>query len=199
MSDIHILFPTPVYQSNFTEPLKPIIDFINTLEFKQDYNVYEKPNGQTTDASLDILSSPELLFLGDWITKEAYKFIKTLQIDCAFHTLVRINSWVNLQKKGNYIHEHKHNNTQFSGVFYPKVPRNSGNICFVSSNDTWIDFHTEPKVTGFDDLNSRQKTFIPEQGMLFLFPAHLKHYVTTSKSNDERLSISFDYNLNQLP
>ena len=83
-----------------------------------------------------------------------------------------------------------------SGVFYPKVPSNSGDICFISSQDTWIDSNTEPKVTGFDDLNSRKKTFTPRQGMLLMFPAHLRHYVTASKSDDERLSISFDYNLN---
>ena len=86
MSDIHILFPTPVYQSNFTEPLKPIVDFIRTLEFKQDYNVYDKPNGKTTQPILDVLSYPELKFIRDWIDLEAYNFIKTLQIDCEFHT-----------------------------------------------------------------------------------------------------------------
>ena len=198
MSDIHILFPTPVYQNIFNPifSLESAIDFIRTLEFKQDYNVYDKPNGKTTDASLDVISYPELKFIGDWIDLEAYNFIKTLQIDCEFHTLVRTNSWVNLQEKGNYIHEHKHNNTQFSGVFYPKVPFDSGDICFTSSQDTWIDSNTEPKVTGFDDLNSRKKTFTPRQGMLLMFPAHLRHYVTASKSDDERLSISFDYNLN---
>ena len=48
MSEIHILFPTPVYQNIFNPifSLESAIDFIRTLEFKQDYNVYDKPNGK---------------------------------------------------------------------------------------------------------------------------------------------------------
>ena len=62
MSEIHILFPTPVYQNIFNPvfSLESAIDFIKTLEFKQDYNVYDKPNGKTTDASLDAVSYTHL-------------------------------------------------------------------------------------------------------------------------------------------
>ena len=121
MSELHILFPTPVYQ-NFLEfrpsELKSMIDYVSNLDWASDKDIYEGPNGETTKLEADLLSEPELENLRKKIDEEVYNFAKSLQIDFSKHGLKRINSWGNLQKKGNYIKEHRHNNTQFSGVFY---------------------------------------------------------------------------------
>ena len=198
MSELHILFPTPVYQ-NFLEfrpsELKSMIDYVSNLDWASDKDIYEGPNGETTKLEADLLSDPELENLRKKIDEEVYNFAKSLQIDFSKHGLKRINSWGNLQKKGNYIKEHRHNNTQFSGVFYLQTPENSGDIIFTTRNATWINSYWEPSLTGYDDLNSFEKRFRPQQCGIFLFPAHLDHYVTPSHSEEERYSISFNYNL----
>ena len=198
MSELHILFPTPVYQ-NFLEfrpsELKLMIDYVSNLDWASDKDIYEGPNGETTKLEADLLSEPELENLRKKIDEEVYNFAKSLQIDFSKHGLKRINSWGNLQKKGNYIKEHRHNNTQFSGVFYLQTPENSGDIIFTTRNATWINSYWEPSLTGYDDLNSFEKRFRPQQCGIFLFPAHLDHYVTPSHSEEERYSISFNYNL----
>ena len=198
MSELHILFPTPVYQ-NFLEfrpsELKSMIDYVSNLDWASDKDIYEGPNGETTKLEADLLSEPELENLRKKIDEEVYNFAKSLQIDFSKHGLKRINSWGNLQKKGNYIKEHRHNNTQFSGVFYLQTPENSGDIIFTTKNATWINSYWEPSLTGYDDLNSFEKRFSPQQCGIFLFPAHLDHYVTPSHSEEERYSISFNYNL----
>ena len=198
MSELHILFPTPVYQ-NFLEfrpsELKSMIDYVSNLDWASDKDIYEGPNGETTKLEADLLSEPELENLRKKIDEEVYNFAKSLQIDFSKHGLKRINSWGNLQKKGNYIKEHRHNNTQFSGVFYLQTPENSGDIIFTTRNATWINSYWEPSLTGYDDLNSFEKRFRPQQCGIFLFPAHLDHYVTPSHSEEERFSISFNYNL----
>ena len=198
MSVLHILFPTPVYQ-NFLEfrpsELKSMIDYVSNLDWASDKDIYEGPNGETTKLEADLLSEPELENLRKKIDEEVYNFAKSLQIDFGKHGLKRINSWGNLQKKGNYIKEHRHNNTQFSGVFYLQTPENSGDIIFTTRNATWINSYWEPSLTGYDDLNSFEKRFRPQQCGIFLFPAHLDHYVTPSHSEEERYSISFNYNL----
>ena len=198
MSELHILFPTPVYQ-NFLEfrpsELKSMIDYVSNLDWASDKDIYEGPNGETTKLEADLLSEPELENLRKKIDEEVYNFAKSLQIDFSKHGLKRINSWGNLQKKGNYIKEHRHNNTQFSGVFYLQTPENSGDIIFTTRNATWINSYWEPSLTGYDDLNSFEKRFRPQQCGIFLFPAHLDHYVTPSHSEEERSSISFNYNL----
>ena len=198
MSELHILFPTPVYQ-NFLEfrpsELKSMIDYVSNLDWASDKDIYEGPNGETTKLEADLLSDPEVENLRKKIDEEVYNFAKSLQIDFGKHGLKRINSWGNLQKKGNYIKEHRHNNTQFSGVFYLQTPENSGDIIFTTRNATWINSYWEPSLTGYDDLNSFEKRFRPQQCGIFLFPAHLDHYVTPSHSEEERYSISFNYNL----
>ena len=198
MSELHILFPTPVYQ-NFLKfrpsELKSMIDYVSNLDWASDKDIYEGPNGETTKLEADLLSEPELENLRKKIDEEVYNFAKSLQIDFSKHGLKRINSWGNLQKKGNYIKEHRHNNTQFSGVFYLQTPENSGDIIFTTRNATWINSYWEPSLTGYDDLNSFEKRFRPQQCGIFLFPAHLDHYVTPSHSEEERYSISFNYNL----
>ena len=198
MSELHILFPTPVYQNCLEfrpSELKSMIDYVSNLDWASDKDIYEGPNGETTKLEADLLSEPELENLRKKIDKEVYNFAKRLQIDFGKHGLKRINSWGNLQKKGNYIKEHRHNNTQFSGVFYLQTPENSGDIIFTTRNATWINSYWEPSLTGYDDLNSFEKRFRPQQCGIFLFPAHLDHYVTPSHSEEERYSISFNYNL----
>ena len=198
MSELHILFPTPVYQNCLEfrpSELKSMIDYVSNLDWASDKDIYEGPNGETTKLEADLLSEPELENLRKKIDEEVYNFAKSLQIDFGKHGLKRINSWGNLQKKGNYIKEHRHNNTQFSGVFYLQTPENSGDIIFTTRNATWINSYWEPSLTGYDDLNSFEKRFRPQQCGIFLFPAHLDHYVTPSESSEERYSISFNYNL----
>ena len=164
-------------------------------DWAPDTDIVNRPNGETTKLEEDILSKPELLLLENKIDSEVHKFAKSLQLDLSKHGLKRINSWGNLQRKGNYIAEHRHNNTQFAGVFYLQVPEGSGDIVFTTRNATWITSHWEPSVTGYDDLNSFERRFEPEECGLFIFPAHLDHYVTPSLSSEERYSISFNYNL----
>ena len=198
MSDLHILFPTPVYQNVLDfrpSEVKSMVNYMSELDWAGDKDIYEGPNGETTKLEADLLSEPELENLRKKIDEEVYNFAKSLQIDFSKHGLKRINSWGNLQKKGNYIKEHRHNNTQFSGVFYLQTPENSGEIIFTTRNATWINSYWEPSLTGYDDLNSFEKKFSPQQCGIFLFPAHLDHYVTRSHSEEERYSISFNYNL----
>jgi len=198
MSDLHILFPTPVYQNVLDfrpSELKSMLDFMLDLEWAPDKDIVNRPNGETTKLEADLLDSPELKKLEKKITEEVHNYAKLLQIDLTKHGLKRINSWGNLQRKGNYIAEHRHNNTQFAGVFYLQTPEDSGDIVFSTRNATWITSHWEPSVTGYDDLNSFEKRFQPQESGIFLFPAHLDHYVTPSNSNLERYSISFNYNL----
>ena len=198
MSELHILFPTPVYKNCLEfrpSELKSMIDYVSNLDWASDKDIYEGPNGETTKLEADLLSEPELENLRKKIDEEVYNFAKSLQIDFSKHGLKRINSWGNLQKKGNYIKEHRHNNTQFSGVFYLQTPENSGDIIFTTRNATWFNSYWEPSLTGYDDLNSFEKRFRPQQCGIFLFPAHLDHYVTPSHSEEERYSISFNYNL----
>ena len=99
-----------------------------------DRDIVNRLNGETTKLEADLLIRPELKELEKKITEEVHNYAKMLQIDLTKHGLKRINSWGNLQRKGNYIAEHRHNNTQFAGVFYLQTPEDSGDIVFSTRN-----------------------------------------------------------------
>ena len=63
MSDLHILFPTPVYQNVLDfrpSELKSMLDFMSELEWAPDRDIVNRPNGETTKLEADLLDCPEL-------------------------------------------------------------------------------------------------------------------------------------------
>ncbi len=100
------------------------------------------------------------------------------------------SSWVNINKRGDYNLQHSHPGSYFSAVLYFQVPENSGNIVFQRTDDMrmWIDM--------FGGVNEENKgTFIvqPNKGMLIIFPAYVTHHVEQNLSNEDRISMAFNF------
>lgn len=86
--------------------------------------------------------------------------------------------WFNHMPPGSKTGLHDHKSGAFlSGVYYIKVPENSGNIVF--------------------QVDSESKEIISEEGKMILFPPSLKHQVHENQSNEDRISLAF--NLYALP
>ena len=103
------------------------------------------------------------------------------------------NMWANINPPGGYNMPHVHPNSHFSGVYYIKAPKDSGNIVF-----------NEPK-TGAHMIMPRRKEGKPPshlwnevhvdplEGRIIIFPAWLWHCVEPNESNDIRISVSFNF------
>ena len=111
--------------------------------------------------------------------------------------------WYNVNQKYNYNTEHSHPNSYISGVYYIKVPSNSGKIVFNRAESETERMYFQTKYMMDNNLsidNSNVNTehwFEPVEGMLLLFPGHLKHTVEQNLSEDldnERISMSFNFN-----
>jgi|TARA_R100001530_G_scaffold127717_2_gene97028 uncharacterized protein (TIGR02466 family) len=98
--------------------------------------------------------------------------------------------WLNINRKGNSNTVHDHPESVLSGVFYIKVPKDSGDLVF--TNDALLRFFPL-RVNNYNSNNSQVWKFIPQEGMLYLFPSWLKHEVTPNNSNKERISIAFNF------
>ena len=87
--------------------------------------------------------------------------------------------WLNVNSKGdsNIRHTHFNSSILLSGVFYVKVPPNSGNIRFYDPRG--ISIHNPP---------DNRYYF----GMLLFFPSWFEHSVEENKSDEERMSIGFN-------
>ena len=87
----------------------------------------------------------------------------------------------------NIIHTHG-GQYHLSGIYYVKLPENSGNIVFRDPR---------PSAMGNGLINERfdnGELVYPEvcEGSLLLWPSFLDHFVEPSKTKEDRVSISFD-------
>lgn len=112
-----------------------------------------------------------------------------LQINPKSKTMVP-DCWANINAPGSYNRKHTHANSMISGVYYPRVPENSGQIVFT---DPRIQAHviTLP-VTRKTALTSRHIKRTPQAGEFILFPSWLEHSVDVNSSGEERVSVAFN-------
>jgi len=114
----------------------------------------------------------------------------------------RVAYWYNVNYKYSSNREHTHPRSFLSGVYYIKVPENSGNITFLraSSEHDKLEFiHEQISEKDLQIDNNRinsQHWYTPVEGMLILFPGHLSHFVRqnlTTEVDDRRISLSFNF------
>tara|TARA_R100000406_G_scaffold16774_1_gene10472 strand:- start:142 stop:705 length:564 start_codon:yes stop_codon:yes gene_type:complete len=101
------------------------------------------------------------------------------------------NFWINENLPNSYNQEHVHPYTDFSGVYYLEVPKNSGNIYFkkydmIKTNLSYL----------FNDSDFYTEFFIEnKKNQFFLFSSDFIHGVYLNKSKKPRISISFNISI----
>jgi len=201
MASLHCLFPTPVYESEIIlspKKIKHILDLLDSIGWEQNLDMFNRPNGAYIRMkdydTTDILSRPETLELSERINHEMEVYVHdVLHVSREEHNVKRTISWANRVCRGEYIHEHYHANSHFSGVFYLHVPNDSSDITFAQCGKDWSTLDWEFNVNSHDNINAKQKKFSTTTGKLFLWPSHLKHFVEPSVSEEPRYSIAFNY------
>lgn len=101
------------------------------------------------------------------------------------------NCWANINPKhaSNKIHDHA--NCLFSGVYYVKAPKESGNLMFYDPRSARTFY--KPMVQSYTAFTADAIAHVAEAGLLLIFPSWLKHGVEPNTSDEERISISFNY------
>ena len=118
---------------------------------------------------------PENEFVDEVIAemKADFKSATGQDIEC-------IGYWGHIHEHNMSTNTHNHGNSYVSAVLYLSVPKGSGSLVFV------------PRLNQYD--NSMYKSSIePEKGSYYMFPGYLDHYVTRNKSQEKRVSISFNF------
>lgn len=105
---------------------------------------------------------------------------------------LHVYPWVNINSNGcyNVRHHHADGVNLLSGVFYVKVPENSGDIIFYDPRPAMIHSMAGMKYYGQGRM-STYKMSIKENRLLY-FPSWLEHEVEPNNTDENRISISFD-------
>ena len=104
------------------------------------------------------------------------------------------NAWININSKGASNALHNHPLSSLSGVFWVKIPKNSGTIEFQNPS-LYIEYAALNSYS--DHLTSSTNKYgsyylDPPEGYFILFPSHIQHKVNENLSNEDRISISFN-------
>jgi len=104
------------------------------------------------------------------------------------------NMWANINYPGCYNRPHVHPNALFSGVYWIKTPKNSGSfMAYDPRPGIHMSMPTRTEEKHLPAELWREVQYSPKAGTCMMFPAWLWHEVKPNKSNDTRISVSFNF------
>jgi uncharacterized protein (TIGR02466 family) len=193
------IFSTPVWEAslpnfqdnkdNFIASAQEFRDqFTEGTKFNFVHNSYQSPPILTRN--------PVFAPLFDYACQLGLKAAFDLQMmPC---DVVVTSAWINIQDSSKaMLLDHVHNdNSVFSGVFYLKIPENSGKLVFSNPglNQMWLGLNL---IENKNKFTSERLQITPVEGGMFLWPSYLPHRTLPNNHEEARISISF--NLLTLP
>ena len=189
----NLIFPIPIHQfdvNGFSEIQDELIDYAYDYKKKDPIGVSLSNRGGWQSEGFEIINEDDVLQLFLINCLSNFPPIKE-------SVELRGYAWININKPGDYNIKHVHPTNNLSGVLWVKAPQNSGDIVFDSPNN--FESYLENK-SYIDDF--KKSYFIddsyhcyPTEGRMIVFPSHLQHHVQENKSNEDRISVSFNIRL----
>jgi len=179
--ELLMVFPTPVQIYKYEDSIEKELKYIESIEWLSQIQNSNFKSKETYLTKHELLKSITSFF------KECIDDYRNTIIN-SDQKLVITQCWGNKNPKGSNHHEHTHPNSIISGVFYlrqdPKLPP----IQFAKNNQNGIKL--EPR--NYNNYNAETFLLPCIAGELILFPSSLKHSVPINRSDEERISLSFN-------
>ena len=190
----HDLWATPIWRVNLSDndihPTKTSLneDLLNFVvgEAEKNPEIKQKSNRGGWQSRADLYDEPALEDLKKQIYNVCKSIFPSMKKEMYFKQM-----WAGVNKKGDYNIIHQHGNYMMSGGYYLQVPENSGRIQFrdprPSAVSNWVATYVERR--------GEWENYTPKEIYLMICHAFLYHQVEQSKSDKDRIMISFDFNL----
>jgi len=198
------LFPTLVYSAplqrqdwrQFNNALLrecrqlPLDDGAGVKWSRQNY-----PGGYTSYNSAPRMHqlSPTFAQLETKLKRHVKAYARSLELDLAGRPLSMTDCWVNIMPKGVVHGLHLHPLSTISGTYYVQTPKGAPGLKF---EDPRLDrfMAAPPRLADGRPENRPWIVFPAEAGRVVLFESWLRHEVTPNPVDQERISISFNFN-----
>ena len=178
------LFSVPVWGFMLNDHKYQAIDYIDAIE------QLENNSPGVIKSNLGGFQTPDNLHTYP-VFRELVSYLQNIGSGCFtdfFGNLHQANiteMWGNVNYKHNSNGAHTHGG-DLSGVFYLQVPEDSGKLVFCNPS-----VRSDGKA-----LRKINYPIVPRNLACIIFPSWLEHYVEPNKSDDKRISISFNININ---
>lgn len=161
----------------------------NILEWSQNDPGVAKTNRNGWHSNVNMHSMPEYKKLVDILFEMQHEIYNQ---EALASEPVLGNMWANINYQGGYNAVHIHPNCLWSGVYYVKAPKLSGNLYF--EDPRTMSLMTLPKRTQPLPINLRRTIEVePKEGRVIMFPAWLNHGVNPNDSDEIRISVAFNF------
>ncbi len=152
------------------------------------------PGGYTSYASMNELHRFSSTFEGleRKIAKHVKAYAKALDFDLRGRDVFMTDCWINMMPPGTTHGLHLHPLSFISGTYYVRTPDGCPGIKF---EDPRLDrfMAAPPRKAKVKSENETLLTYPAEAGNVILFESWLRHEVPANLSEEERISISFNY------
>jgi uncharacterized protein (TIGR02466 family) len=203
MSQIDSLFVTRLYRAALTEFGKSVntaeletscLSIADDDEAGQDWCEENGFPGYTSYASLVDLGWRFPIFkdLVKVLDKHVAAFVKDLQFDLDGKKIKLDSLWINILPTGGVHTSHLHPHSVISGTTYVSMPEGASAIKFEDPRSAMM----MAAPTRTTDARPELRNFIyvaPEAGEVLLWESWLRHEVPMNMTDDERISVSFNY------
>ncbi len=182
-------FPTVIWRHHVAPEV--VARLKSTMGAKIDELLANRPpigprQGLQTDHNLHRL--PEFEEFSSIVTRAGEGALDFLEVE--YDAFEITGCWANINPPGTRHVAHQHPNNYLSGVYYLKAPEGAPSIAFL---DPRSHVHIiSPKVRRDNNYNSGRVNIDVREGMLIIFPAWLVHEVGENRTDESRISISFN-------
>ena len=204
MSQIESLFVTRLYHASLSELGKPVDNgeletscwsIADDDEAGQDWCAENDYPGYTSYASLTDLQWRFPIFkdLVKVLNKHVAAFVEDLQFDLGDRKIKLDSLWINILPEGGVHTSHIHPHSVISGTTYVAMPDGASSIKFEDPRLAMM----MAAPTRAQDARPELRSFTyvaPKVGDVLLWESWLRHEVMMNMAEEERISVSFNYN-----
>jgi len=153
------------------------------------------PGGYTSYASMNELHRFSSTFAGleKKLTRHVRTFARELDFNLRGRSIQLTDLWVNIMPPTAAHSLHLHPLSFISGTYYVATPRGCPGLKF---EDPRLDrfMAAPPRVPGARRENQVHITYPAQAGNVILFESWLRHEVPANRVDEERISVSFNFN-----
>ena len=191
-------FPQPIFKYKIEEHEKinkELLSYIYNLKENNKVGV-ERSNvygWHSENFNLKDTNSIQHKFLMS-LTKYIFDVFENYGWEIDPKKIVCTEMWAIINKKNSFNVIHTHPNSYLSAAYYVRAPENCGK--FLVENPNLVSNHSYPKIKKENELNANIRGLSVKEGDLLFFPSYLPHKVGRNESNEDRVVISFNINVN---
>tara|TARA_A100001388_G_scaffold275747_1_gene261888 strand:- start:477 stop:1115 length:639 start_codon:yes stop_codon:yes gene_type:complete len=197
------LFPTQFWTAELNENIEQLQNEAYFIRNNDKDGVRKSNSGFKGYHSKDINDLNNLPAINQ-LVKQIINAVNSIHQISRKGELQLTNFWINISGKGSSNTPHTHSGLTYSGVFFIKVPKKmKGGRFLFYRNFNEADFISTAYMGHFREDYQKQgydypiNTISPKENMLIVFPAWVPHAVEINLSDDERISLSFNFKLNR--